>query len=230
MDALQQYSRKIEAARRAYAARKSVIQASRDHTPAAKNKALRVAKNEYLAEVATVRQALAPKVREAAGQMADKRRGVVGEQLGALYEHLDRLGAAGAARVMLITRLVEMGTPGELWALYKTGDPIAQGIIALLPSAYADGKDTAANALRALVEADISAGLADGEKALGDAEKFLVSLDIDPDAVIERRVQQYGGDVVGDPRQLERLLSREVSEADKRQALADLPRLLAVEE
>lgn len=230
MDALQQYTRKIEAARRAYVARKSAIHASTDYTPDAKSKALRVAKNEYLAEVAEVRQALAPKVREAAGQMADKRRGVVGEQLGALYEHLDRLGAAGAARVMLITRLVEMGTPGELWALYKTGDPIAQGIIALLPSAYADGKDTAANALKALVEADISAGLADGEKALKDAENFLASLDIDPDAARQQKAQVYGADVVGDPRQLERLLLGEVSEADKRQALADLPRLLAVEE
>jgi len=221
---IEQYTRKAKAAERRYLAIRRAANQQADLTASARQQVTRAAAQEYAGEVNQIRVLLSEKVNAAARAVVDKRQGIVARNLTALYAMAEKQGAAA---VMLASRLVELSGPGELWALYRSGDPLMQGLIALLPALYADSQDPAAIGLKTEVEKDLTADLVEEERSLRQAQSWLAGLSDDPEENIQRKKELYGS-FADTPQALDRALSGDLTPAELTEAKNDLTRLLNV--
>lgn len=219
---LEQYVRKVKAAEQRYMALRYVINERNDLAASAKKEVLKAAADEYAHEVEMTRTLLAEKVTAQAETLAEKRQSLVRKNLTALYEAAEKQGPAAA---QVASRLVELNGPSELWSLYRSGDPLIRGLIALSPSRYADSQDPASVGLQKAVEKDMLADIAEAGRSLKHAQAWLSALSNDPEANLKRRKELYGG-FASDVHTTEKVLIGEPDTAALQTARNELTRLL----
>lgn len=185
------FKKRHDDAQRAYQLRRAVVLESSDLSPDAKERLLAKLRDQYAFEMRTTREMMKPELDQANEALRVARGTTTRRRLEALYELAEQHGPAA---VQVASRLVELNKPAQLLDLYRTGDPLVKGVIALAAGRYADEGDVTAGVLRSEVESDARADLAQAEELVNKANQLLKDVDAPADAYISRIAGMIGQD------------------------------------
>jgi len=176
---LEIYQERFKTIQREYRLKRTAILESKDFSEEAKGRLIKAARDRYAQAIRQAREAMRPELEAANAALTKAKETTTLRQVEALYSE----AVGKPTQAMMASRLVEIADTAQLLELYKTGDPLLKGFIALAPGRYADEQDPAAGRLRSTVNSDAGAELKEVNDLLRKANQLYQNdMDENPEA------------------------------------------------